>query len=32
MGKTELSITDEAFDVAPNPIRAKVSLGMRLRR
>jgi hypothetical protein len=27
---TELSITEEAFDVALNPIRAKVSLGLRL--
>jgi hypothetical protein len=27
---TELSITEEAFDVALNPIRAKVSLGMRV--
>jgi hypothetical protein len=26
---TELSITEEAFDAALNPIRAKVSLGMR---
>ena len=27
---TELSITEEAFDVNLNPIRAKVSLGMRV--
>ena len=27
---TELSITEEAFDVALNPIRAKVSLGLRV--
>ncbi|MBS0583138.1 MAG: hypothetical protein JSS42_08560 [Proteobacteria bacterium] len=27
---TELSITEEAFDVSLNPIRAKVSLGMRV--
>jgi hypothetical protein len=27
---TELSITEEAFDAALNPIRAKVSLGMRV--
>ncbi len=27
---TDLSITEEAFDVALNPIRAKVSLGMRV--
>ena len=27
---TELSITEEAFDPALNPIRAKVSLGMRV--
>ncbi len=27
---TEFSITEEAFDVALNPIRAKVSLGMRV--
>jgi hypothetical protein len=27
---TELSVTEEAFDVALNPIRAKVSLGLRL--
>jgi hypothetical protein len=27
---TELSITEEAFDVALNPIRAKVSIGMRV--
>ena len=27
---TELSITEEAFDTALNPIRAKVSLGMRV--
>jgi hypothetical protein len=27
---TELSVTEEAFDVALNPIRAKVSLGMRV--
>jgi hypothetical protein len=27
---TELSITEEAFDVELNPIRAKVSLGMRV--
>lgn len=27
---TELSITEEAFDVALNPIRAKLSLGMRV--
>jgi hypothetical protein len=27
---TELSITEEAFDPALNPIQAKVSLGMRV--
>jgi hypothetical protein len=27
---TELSITEEAFDIALNPIRAKISLGMRV--
>jgi len=27
---TEFSVTEEAFDVALNPIRAKVSLGMRV--
>ena len=27
---TELSITEEAFDTALNPIRAKISLGMRV--
>jgi hypothetical protein len=27
---TSLSITEEAFDVALNPIRAKVSLGLRV--
>lgn len=27
---TELSITEEAFDVSLNPIRAKISLGMRV--
>ena len=27
---TELSITEEAFDVDLNPIRAKVSLGLRV--
>ncbi|MDB5034128.1 MAG: hypothetical protein JWQ98_1369 [Chlorobi bacterium] len=27
---TEFSITEEAFDIALNPIRAKVSLGMRV--
>ena len=27
---TELSITEEAFDAALNPIRAKISLGMRV--
>jgi hypothetical protein len=27
---TELSITEEAFDIALNPIRAKVSLGLRV--
>jgi hypothetical protein len=27
---TELSITEEAFDKALNPIRAKVSLGLRV--
>jgi hypothetical protein len=27
---TDLSVTEEAFDVALNPIRAKVSLGMRV--
>jgi hypothetical protein len=27
---TELSVTEEAFDPALNPIRAKVSLGMRV--
>src|ERR1700737_3122 len=27
---TEFSITEEAFDTALNPIRAKVSLGMRV--
>ncbi len=27
---TELSITEEAFDVALNPLRAKVSLGLRV--
>jgi hypothetical protein len=27
---TEFSITEEAFDVNLNPIRAKVSLGMRV--
>jgi hypothetical protein len=27
---TELSITEEAFDVALNPIRAKVTLGLRV--
>lgn len=27
---TELSVTEEAFDAALNPIRAKVSLGMRV--
>src|SRR5262249_29633926 len=27
---TDLSITEEAFDSALNPIRAKVSLGMRV--
>lgn len=30
MRLTEMSITEEAFDVALNPIRAKVSLGMRV--
>jgi hypothetical protein len=30
MRLTELSVTEEAFDVALNPIRAKVSLGMRV--
>jgi hypothetical protein len=27
---TEFSITEEAFDTSLNPIRAKVSLGMRV--
>jgi hypothetical protein len=27
---TEFSITEEAYDVQPNPIRAKVSLGLRV--
>jgi hypothetical protein len=27
---TDFSITEEAFDVALNPIRARVSLGMRV--
>ncbi len=27
---TEFSITEEAFDAALNPIRAKVSLGLRV--
>jgi len=27
---TEFSVTEEAFDVALNPIRVKVSLGMRV--
>jgi hypothetical protein len=27
---TEFSITEEAFDAALNPIRAKISLGMRV--
>ena len=27
---TEFSITEEAFDTALNPIRAKISLGMRV--
>jgi hypothetical protein len=27
---TELSVTEEAFDPALNPIRAKVTLGMRV--
>jgi hypothetical protein len=27
---TEFSVTEEAFDVSLNPIRAKVSLGMRV--
>ena len=27
---TEFSIVEEAFDVALNPIRAKISLGMRV--
>ena len=27
---TELSVTEEAFDTALNPIRARVSLGMRV--
>jgi hypothetical protein len=27
---TEFSVTEEAFDTALNPIRAKVSLGMRV--
>ena len=27
---TDLSVTEEAFDPALNPIRAKVSLGMRV--
>jgi hypothetical protein len=27
---TEFSVTEEAFDPALNPIRAKVSLGMRV--
>jgi hypothetical protein len=27
---TDFSITEEAFDVALNPIRAKVSLGLRV--
>ena len=27
---TDLSVTEEAFDVALNPIRAKVSLGLRV--
>ena len=27
---TELSVTEEAFDAALNPIRAKVSLGLRV--
>jgi len=27
---TELSVTEEAFDIALNPIRAKVSLGLRV--
>jgi len=27
---TELSITEEAFDTALNPIRAKISLGLRV--
>lgn len=30
MRLTEFSITEEAFDPALNPIRAKVSLGMRV--
>lgn len=30
MRLTEFSITEEAFDVALNPIRAKVSLGLRV--
>jgi hypothetical protein len=30
MRLTELSITEEAFDPNLNPIRAKVSLGMRV--
>jgi hypothetical protein len=30
MRLTELSITEEAFDTALNPIRAKISLGMRV--
>jgi hypothetical protein len=28
--RTELSITEEAFDSALNPIRAKVSIGLRV--
>jgi len=27
---TDFSVTEEAFDVSLNPIRAKVSLGMRV--
>jgi len=27
---TDLSVTEEAFDAALNPIRAKVSIGLRL--
>ncbi len=30
MRLTEFSITEEAFDVQLNPIRAKVSLGLRV--